>query len=71
MTLTGRTRHVHYKPWFGAARLVLQVEESYEHPEDVGGHYIEVRDALRWRNANVEDLSTIIAQTCKYGMDSL
>jgi hypothetical protein len=60
--LTGRTRHRHGRKWFSTV-LVMQVEVigSYESSQDFhfGPEY------TYWRDAKVEDLSTLFVMELK------
>lgn len=50
---TGRTRYRSSRPWI-KERLILQVEEFQEQPDDYG---VSIRRLLRWRDATTEDIS--------------
>lgn len=56
--LTGRTRHRPMNRAFGPPKLVLQVERTYLHDYCIGGH-IDTETVTDWRDATVEDLTTL------------
>lgn len=63
MRLTGRTRHRSERSW-GKERLVLQVEETWVHSQDLGGSgYYDDETRVQWRDATTADLTLIPART--------
>jgi len=59
--LTGRTRHRSEKSW-GKERLILQVEETWIHSQDLGGSgYFDDTTQTAWRDATTEDLTVAVS----------